>query len=185
MQLPLLENNVSRKRIGSVTEIPSLLTLTEKEATAAIAQAREMARFLVNVAGPEKVQQLLAALGQSADVDTAFQQVSGTDVSGMETAWGEALIRGYADDNWLEIVNGFDQDAALAHIVELTKPEYGGGRQDLRAVNWPSKPSPSSLPNSIWFRWVMVATTCNASPFRTPPSRRCPCWISSNPKVNH
>ncbi len=126
VQLPLLENNVSRKRIGSVTEIPSPLILTEKEATAAIAQAREMGRFLVNVAGPEKVQQLLAALGQSADVDTAFQQVFGTDVSGMETAWGEALIRGYADDNWLEIVSDFDQDAALAHIVELTKPEYGG-----------------------------------------------------------
>ena len=47
----------------------------------------------------------------------------------MSVAWkrpGEALIQGYADDAWVEIVNGFDQDAALAHIVELTKPEYGG-----------------------------------------------------------
>ena len=126
VSLPTLENNVSRKRIGSVTEIPSTLTLSETEATAAIAQAREVTRFLITTTDPEKVQQLLAALSQNADVNSAFRQVFGTDVSGMETAWGEALIRGYSEDAWVEIVNDFNQDAALAHIDELTKSEYAG-----------------------------------------------------------
>ena len=114
--MPILENNISRKRIGTLSEIPAPHTLTEKEARAAIAQAREMARFLVETAGWQSIRTLPGALAQGTDAD----------LDALETDWRQALVRGYADDAWLEIASGFDQDAALAHIDELAKAEYGG-----------------------------------------------------------
>ncbi len=116
VQLTILENNISRNRTGSLSEIPALHTLDEKEAGAAIAQAREMARFLVETAGWQGIRSLPDAIAQSSDADLA----------GLETAWHQALSQGYADDTWPELVSSFDRDAALAHINALTQPEFGG-----------------------------------------------------------
>lgn len=114
-------------RIGSVTEIPAILAGEDESAQKlAQTQAWDTIRYLVQTHGEEALWGLLRAQGRGQSLDAALQNTIGQSLAEFEVGWFESLALAHADPAWVELANGFDAEAANAHLLALTTPEMAG-----------------------------------------------------------
>lgn len=118
---------VTNNRIGSVSEIPTILqTGNESTRKLAITQAWDMVRYLVQSHGDDALQALLRAQGEGQSIDAALQTAIGQSLAEFEAAWVESLGRAHARPEWIDVANSFDGALATQHIESLTAPDLAG-----------------------------------------------------------
>lgn len=125
-ELPRVARAVRRGGGYPLEVFPVPSTLSPAEGEQAQAQANEAVRYLVEAHGWAAVLDLVREVGQGRSLEEAFPAALGQTVAAFDGAWREAVVRGYAAPDWVEVAQAFSGDAALAHVQALTVPEWHG-----------------------------------------------------------
>ncbi len=151
-----LLNELADESLPPLKSLSSGFSAYSDGAGLAYTQSGQVVAYLVSLAGPEKISELLDTMQQGSDIDDALLSVYGMDTDGLDAAWRNSL--GYAPTP----TSAADAAALAATATPVPTIALGGIPQSGTAVPEPSATfEPTATKTAV--------ATMTPAPSQTPP----------------
>jgi uncharacterized protein len=116
----------NRDELFTLPDLPEDDVLNEREKTVADAQSWDATSFLFENYGIDSFSKLIRALRSGVEFSTAFVDITGLDPESFSNEWLDSYLRGHSQEEWVEIVEGFDGSKTVGHVRSLAEDRYSG-----------------------------------------------------------